>query len=103
MARLNGKIITHTITGTSEVDVMTGILGNRNYSRGMVAYVRSTQAGVAKVYYVDTGDTATELATKTMAAADLHVFDFDFPVPESKITFNADSGSGSVIVEVLHY
>jgi len=103
MARHSGKVVTHTITGTSEVDVMTAIYGNRDYKRGMVAYVRSTQAGTATVYYVDTGGTATLLESKVMGAGDMHVFDFDFPVPQSKITFNADTGSGSVVVEVLHY
>jgi hypothetical protein len=103
MARPNGKKATFTITGTGEADVVTEVFGSVHSKRGATYYVHSTQAGTAKVYYVDPSGTARELDLKIMTADAFHVFDFDFPVPESKLTFTATVGSGTLTVETFSY
>lgn len=103
MARFGGKTATHTITATTEVDLLTGIFSSRHLNRGLTVFVRSTQAGTAKVYYVDPGGTSVEMEAKIMAAEDMHVFDYDHAMPEAKVTFTASSASGTVVVEALHY
>ena len=104
MARPNGKQTSFTITGTSEADVMTAIYGSIAHARrGLTAFVHSSQAGTAKVYYVDQSSNAREIGSQALSADDFVVFDFDYPVPEAKVTFNADSGSGTVIVEAFGY
>ena len=103
MPRPNGKQVTHTITSTSEVTVMDKIYSNRDTNRGLTVAVKTTQAGTAKIKYTWTDGTNLELDSKVMTADSFHLFDFDFPVPESVVTFDADSASGTVTVEAIVY
>lgn len=90
---------------STDVTILTcdspGFMGQR----GVVVFVYSLEAGDADFNYVDPLDNVRTIVTKTMTASTAHVQDFDYPIPELQITFNASGASpgGIVSAECLHY
>jgi len=106
MARSGGLVATYTITGSvTNANILTEIYSDpAHYNRGCTFYIHSSVGSTTiKIWYVDTDDVARELASKALSADDFWVVDFDYPLPESKVTITTTSGSGTVKVEALVY
>ena len=99
MPRFGGKRVTHTVSSTDEETVMDKIY---SIHRGLAIH-HYRGAGTLRVYYVWSDGSTSLLDTSVTSGAAFNVFDFDFPIPEEKITFEADSASGNVYCEAVSY
>lgn len=91
-----------TISDTNEFDLVS-TAARLQETRGTTFFMFCTQDGTAKVYYTDFNDNDREIRSQDYTASTLLVLDFDFRIPDGKLTFTSDVGSGTCTGENALY
>ena len=103
MAGEHGIFLDFTVTDTAENDLIE-VQSTAVANRGMVFKIQPSATGTLRVFWKFTDGTFSQIGNdKAITSGIPETLDFDFRIPEAKVTFEAPGGSGSIKIEGIAY
>ena len=98
MAQTRGTTVSAKAYTTSDTDILS-FQASHNIKQGTVFYIFASTVGTAKVHYKDPSGTYREAQSTAVAANDLTIISFPFPISDCKLTYVGTSAGGTVNAE----